>query len=80
MSFAFKNHQDLYASDHIERKKALNNYQYFKRRLDNPKNKQNTSKIVSNYDGTTYFVMNNPSNYLANTRSYNHILSITKVA
>ncbi len=80
MSFAFKNHQDLYASDYIERKRALNNYQYFKRRLDDPKNKIHQPKTISNYDGTAYFMMNDASYYLANSRSYNHLLSITKGA
>lgn len=80
MSFAFKNHQDLYASDYIERKRALNNYQYFKRRLDDPKNKIHRPKTISNYDGTAYFMMNDASYYLANSRSYNHLLSITKGA
>lgn len=88
MSFAFKNRQDLYASDYIERKKALNNYQYFKRRLDNHKNKTNLPKTISNYNGTAYFIRNNidgtshpdASYYLANTRSYDHLLSIIKGA
>ena len=80
MSFAFKNRQDLYASDYIERKRALNNYRYFKQRLDNPKNKIHQPKTISNYDGTAYFMMNDLSYYLANTRSYNHLLSITKGA
>ena len=80
MSFAFKNHQDLYASDYIERKRALNNYQYFKRRLDDPKNKIHQPKTISNYDGTAYFMMNDASYYLANSRSYNYLLSITKGA
>lgn len=80
MSFAFKNRQDLYASDYIERKRALNNYQYFKRRLDDPTNKIFHPKTISNYDGTAYFMRNNASYNLANTRSYNHLLSITKGA
>ena len=87
MSFAFKNSQDLYASDYIERKKALNNYRYFKRRLDDPKNKANPPKIISNYDGTAYFMRNDyansqsePNYSLANARSYDHLLSIIKGA
>ena len=61
MSFAFKNHQDLYASDYIERKKALNNYRYFKRRLDDPRNYTTHPKIIANYDGTAYFMSDNLS-------------------
>tara|TARA_Y100000741_G_C18263097_1_gene561341 strand:- start:13165 stop:13701 length:537 start_codon:yes stop_codon:yes gene_type:complete len=88
MSFAFKNSQDLYASDYIERKKALNNYRYFKKRLDDPKNKANPPKTISNYDGTAYFMRDDVSGtsnsdtsyYLANARSYDHLLSITKGA
>ena len=88
MSFAFKNHQDLYASDYIERKRALNNYRYFNQRLDNSKNKANPPKIISNYDGTAYFIRDDVSGtlqsdasyYLANSRSYDHLLSITKGA
>ena len=88
MSFAFKNSQDLYASDYIERKKALNNYRYFKRRLDDPKNQNARPKTISNYDGTAYFMRDDVSGtsnsdasyYLANTRSYDHLLSIIKGA
>ena len=80
MSFAFKNHPDLYASDYIERKRALNNYRYFKQRLDNPKNKIYQPKTISNYDGTAYFMRSDASYYLANTHSYNQLLSITKGA
>ena len=80
MSFAFKTNEELYASDYIERKKALNNYQYFQKRLDNPKNKIYQPKTISNYDGTAYFMMNDASYYLAYSRSYNHLLSITKGA
>lgn len=85
MSFAFKNSQNLYASDYIERKRALNNYQYFKRRLDNYKN--TFPKTISNYNGTAYFMRDDASGsisdasyYLANIRSYDHLLSITKGA
>ena len=87
MSFAFKNSQDLYASDYIERKKAVNNYQYFKRRFNDSNNQANYPKIISNYNGTTYFMRNNLSSissntsyYLANARSYQQLLSITKGA
>ena len=87
MSFAFKKHPDLYASDYIERKKAINNYRYFKWRLDDPSNQANLPKIISNYDGTAYFMRNylsstsyDASYYLANSRSYDHLLSITKGA
>ena len=82
MSFAFKNSEELYASDYIERKKALNNYQYFQKRFDTS---INPSNIISNYDGTVYFIKDNVSStssnakyYLANSRSYEHLLSITK--
>ena len=87
MSFAFKNRQELYASDYIERKRALNNYRYFKRRLDDPSNQVNLPKTISNYEGTAYFMRNDLSStpsdasyYLANARSYEHLLSITKGA
>ena len=88
MSFAFKNRQDLYASDYIERKRALNNYRYFKKRLDDPKNQNPRPKTISNYDGTAYFMRDDESGtsnsdasyYLANSRSYDHLLSITKGA
>ena len=88
MSFAFKNSQNLYASDYIERKRALNNYRYFKRRLDDPKNQNPRPKTISNYDGTAYFMRDNVSGtlqsdasyYLANSRSYDHLLSIIKGA
>ena len=56
MSFAFKTNEELYASDYIERKKALNNYQYFQKRFDSSINLRNPSNIISNYDGTVYFI------------------------
>lgn len=87
MSFAFKKHQDLYASDYIERKRALNNYRYFKQRLDDPRNYTTHFKIISNYDGMCYFMKDkllnkspDASYYLASSRSYDHLLSITKGA
>ena len=77
MSYAFKTNEKINSGDYIENKRNINNYLYFKKRLDNNKSK---SRIISNYNGTVYYKKNNHKYKLAYSNSYRQLLSINKGA
>ncbi len=86
MATAFEIQSNLSSGDYITKKRAATNYEYFQKKIR--KNQNKSIPIVSNYNGKVYFRKEcdickendgkKTNYYLANSRSYDELLSLSK--